>query len=101
MKVKAKDLKYGDLVSEYGLILEVDLEGKDEFWSGKSNVHFICIHDAYHGKCSSSIDLDKEYELVEGEKKEDWLKRANEEILEHLDHMQDDLKQVRKIQKGE
>ena len=96
MKISAMNIAPGQLVKEYGLITEVDRAGKEKFWQGKPNVHFICYHDAYYGACSAELRMDEEYTLVEGEEKEDWLSNATEEMLDRRKNIEEDLEFVRR-----
>lgn len=98
MKINTKDIKPGQLIEEYGLITEVDREGNDKFWSGKSNVCFICYHDAYHGTCSAELKHE-EFELIEGEERTKWLKQAKEELIAHAKGIQEDLQKIDSIEK--
>lgn len=60
--MKGKDLKRG-MMTDRGLVLEVDAEGISEFWS-KPNFMFISAHDAYMGPCTGYLDLDADYEIM-------------------------------------
>jgi len=93
MKVNATELKPGDLIDEYGLISKVDHEGTDKFWGGKPNVDFICFHDTYHGTCCSELKY-KEYELIEGEERVEWLMKARLDLIDNAKNTQRDLQNV-------
>ena len=93
MTINATEIKPGDLIDEYGLIINVDHEGTDKFWGGKANVTFICLHDAYHGTCCASLKY-KDYELIEGEERKEWLLQARKEVISHAEDLQKDLQLI-------
>jgi len=94
MNIDAKDIKPGQLIAEHGLITAVDHKGENKFFSGKPNVNFICYHDAYHGVCSSWLK-DGTVELVEGDEREEWLKQAEEELIDHAKNIREDLQLIK------
>lgn len=65
MKIKkGRDLKVGDVVRDYGVIHEIDLNPDPEgIWGGDPNISFFCIHDAYYGPCGTQLQLDRDFEV--------------------------------------
>ncbi len=62
MKKKPKDIKVSDIVIGFGIITKVDITYNDPFWEAPHWTYFD-INDPYHGRCSTRIDPDKEYEI--------------------------------------
>lgn len=61
--MKGKDLKPG-MMTDRGLILEIDLDGSNsKFWS-VPNFMFIDANDAYMGPCVGRLDLDTDYAII-------------------------------------
>lgn len=65
MKIKkGRDLKVGDVVENYGVIGEINLNpDPDGFWGGKPNIMYYCYHDSYYGPHLGELSLDREFKV--------------------------------------
>jgi len=62
---KGKDLKIGDIVKDYGVVLKIELTSDpDGFWNGKPCIQYLSLYDAYYGSTFGELDLDKDFEVL-------------------------------------
>lgn len=98
-KIKSKDLKPGDAVIRpmTGMIVKIDVEGKDPFWE-QPNITYMDAHDCVYGSMSGPLHPDVEAEiLVDRKDIVDMYKKIDYEILEHIFDMMDRRKEFKKM----
>jgi len=65
VKKKAEELIPGDVVKDYGFLLEIDLDpDPDGFWCGKPNITYYDLNDSYYGPGSREL-TEIEFEVLE------------------------------------
>jgi len=68
VKKKGKDLIPGDIVKDFGFLIEINLESDPEgFWEGKPYITYYDLNDSYYGPGSRELNEDEleEFEVLE------------------------------------
>ena len=67
IKKKASDLIPGDIIKDFGFLVEIDLNPDPEgFWQGKPNITYYDLNDSYYGPGSRELQDDEtEFEVLE------------------------------------
>ena len=61
--LKGKELQPGHVIVGRGMIIEVDIDGDSFFYDGKPSFSYYDINDSSYGSCSTSFDLEEEFEV--------------------------------------
>ena len=98
VKKLGKDLKVGDVIKDHGIVLEVDVEGKNIFWGGKPNITTFDISDSYYGPGSRELRIEEEFEIYTERKDLIWaFKKIDCDLSKYIADMMEQRKKLSKI----
>lgn len=96
--VKAKDLRPGDAIVQPhpGMVVNVDIKGKDPFWN-VPNMTFYDVHDNVYGPLTGPLDKKCKFTILVDRK--DIVKMYEKIDYEILSHVQDTLDRRKRFKK--
>lgn len=96
--IKGKDIKRGDLIRGFGIVISVDHEPcLGDMWR-TPRITFIDQDDPYYGECSTELHLDREYTKSDTGL-QDALNDARAQINKHIESLQENLLTLDNIEK--
>jgi hypothetical protein len=98
MRKRKGDIKPGEIVKGWGIIVKTDPEGEsNEFFDGHPNWDYLDSNDYYYGAVCTKIDPNKECTVITDQKK---IKQMKNEAIKNLqEYIKDRAEEIRLIKR--
>lgn len=96
-KISGHDVKRGDIIHEYGLVLSIDCDDSDcWYYDEKHHIHFICYQDPGHGGVLATFDPEDTYTLICN--RQEYFDRAKKDLQWVVDALNEQIETIKEME---